>query len=338
MILVTGGTGLVGSHLLASLVKTNDIVRAIHRPNSNIDAVRNVFSYYYTSVDAYFDKVEWVEADILDVDALNNAFNGITHVYHAAAIVSFRPEDYLKMRKINIEGTANIVNFSIEKNIQKLCFVSSVAAIGKAVNGELIDENCEWNSENNPNGYAITKFGAEMEVWRGTQEGLDAVIVNPGVILGGGFWKSGSGQVFEKIYKGFPFYSNGIAGYVDVKDVIKSMILLMNKPIKNERFILVSESISFKELFGDIAVELGKKQPYFKVTKLMSSIMWPVFKLLSFLTRKPPILTKNSAKTIHKISNYSSEKIKKEIDLSFMSIKESIGYNSALFLKDLDNN
>jgi len=200
MILVTGGTGLVGAHLLYQLALTNDKIRAIHRKNSNLKAVENVFSYYTNDYKKQFKKIEWIEADIIDVSSLEKAFKNITYVYHCAAIVSFDKKDYQQMRKVNIEGTANIVNFSLAHNIQKFCFVSSIATIEKKAHlpssqreetTQLIDETDEWNTETNNYGYAITKYGAEMEVWRATQEGLDVVIVNPGVILGSGFWHSG---------------------------------------------------------------------------------------------------------------------------------------------------
>lgn len=338
MILVTGGTGLVGSHLLATLVKTNDNVRAIHRAKSNIDAVKHVFSYYFDAVDDYFSKIEWVEADITDVSSLKAAFDGISYVYHAAAVVSFNPDDYFAMRKINIEGTANIVNFCIAQSVRKLCYVSSVAAVGKALNDEMIDEKCEWNSENSNYGYAITKFGAEMEVWRGTQEGLDAVVVNPGVILGGGFWNVGSGQIFKKVYGGLSFYTEGITGYVDVRDVVDVMIQLMHSAVINERYILVSENWSFKELFSTIADEFKMKKPSIKITKFISSISWPIFKVLSFFTGKPPILTKTSAKSIHKDNLYSNKKITETCGVEFRSLEDSIKYNTKLYQSDLQHN
>lgn len=187
MILVTGGTGLVGAHLLAALSKEHNTIRATHRGNSNLDAVKKVFSYYFDDITPYFSKIEWVEANIIDTTSLEPAFVNVEYVYHCAAMISMNPKAYRAMRKANIDGTANVVNFSIAQNVKKFCYVSSIAAVGRPMNGGLIDESCEWNIETSNYGYAITKYGAEMEVWRGTQEGLDAVIVNPGIILGAGF-------------------------------------------------------------------------------------------------------------------------------------------------------
>ena len=335
MILVTGGTGLVGSHLLYQLSLENDTIRAIYRSNSNLKAVKNVFSYFSKDFENLFNKIEWVEADITDVVALEKAFYNITEVYHAAALVSFDPKDYNKLRKINIEGTANIVNLSIENNIKKLCFVSSIAAVGKSINSKFINENNEWDIEKSNYGYAISKYGAEIEVWRASQEGVPVVIVNPGVILGAGFWNAGSGKIFSKIYKGFNFYTKGITGYVSVNDVVKAMLLLMKSNIKNERFILVAENISYQEIFNKIALKFNKKQPTIKITNYLSEIGWRLEKVKSILTGKPPLLTKHSAKSIHQKRYFSSEKIKTTLNFKFEPISKSISAICKLYLKDI---
>ncbi|WP_299528173.1 SDR family oxidoreductase [uncultured Lutibacter sp.] len=324
MILVTGGTGLVGAHLLYHLLLENDNVKAIHRAKSDLLAVKNVFSYYSNDFEAIFQKIEWVEADITDVCLLEEAFENVTEVYHSAALVSFNPKDYKEMRKINIEGTSNIVNLCIAEKVKKLCFVSSIATIEKSVKSKIIDEDCEWNPETNNYGYAISKYGAEMEVWRASQEGVEVVIVNPGVILGAGFWHNGSGNIFSKIKSGLPFYSEGITGFVSVNDVVKSMILLMSSELKNERYILISENISFKEVFFKIADEFNKKRPSIKVTKLMSAIGWRLEKIKTVLTGRPPMLTKQSSKSIHNKQYYSSEKIIKALNYKFEPISETI--------------
>ena len=324
MVLVTGGTGLVGSHLLYQLSLENDAIKAIYRKNSNLAAVKKVFSYFSEDFETLFKKIEWIEADIMDVFSLELAFENVTEVYHSAAFISFNPKDYKIMRKINIDGTANVVNFCIDKKVQKLCFVSSVAAVGKSLNKQPISEANEWDIETSNYGYAITKYGAEMEVWRASQEGVPVVIVNPGVILGAGFWKSGSGQLFSKIKSGMKFYTEGSAGYVGVNDVVKIMVQLMKSTIENERYILVAENVSFKTLFTQIAENLNKKPPSVKVSKLMSAIGWRLDWLKSFLTGSSPILTKQTAKTIHQQRNYTSEKIKKALNYQFEPIEETI--------------
>ena len=199
MILVTGGTGLVGSHLLFELVHTNENIRAIYRDEAKQVLVKKVFSYYSEESNLLFNKIDWVKADLLDIPTLTEVFTGITHVYHCAALISFDPKDYHKLRKINIEGTANIVNLCIANTISKLCYVSSISTLGKKENHSHINEETHWNPDADNSVYGISKYGAEMEVWRGTQEGLKTVIVNPGLILGPGLWNSGSGLLFKEV-------------------------------------------------------------------------------------------------------------------------------------------
>ena len=334
MILVTGGTGLVGSHLLFVLAKQGEKIVAIHRKNSDLEAVNNVFSYYSDDFEQLFNSITWVEADINDISALSIAFEGVTKVYHSAALISFSSKEYRKMRKINIEGTANIVNLCIANQVEKLCFVSSVAAIGKPLIGKDIDEENEWNVADNNYGYAITKHGAELEVWRAGQEGVAIVIVNPGVILGSGYWASGSGKLIDKSYKGFPFYTEGITGFVDVRDVATIMIQLMNSSINNERYILISESESFKNVFFAIADAFNKKRPTIKVNKLLSGIGWRVNWLLSRFSGKTPIITKQSANSSHNSYYYSNKKLKEALDYEFIPLEETIKTVCKNYLKD----
>lgn len=324
MILVTGGTGLVGSHLLYQLVQENDRVVAIHRKNSDLQRVKRIFSYYSDDYETLFLKIQWKQADITDVFLLEKAFEGVKYVYHASALVSFNLEDYKKMRKINIEGTKNVINLCIDKKIKKLCFVSSIATLGNTYGKNKIDEDSEWGNEKKPSGYAITKHGAEMEVYRASQEGVSVVIVNPGVILGAGFWDKGTGEIFSRVDKGLRFYTTGVTGYVYVKDVARAMILLMKSSIKNQRFVLVAENKSFQEVLNSIAKELHKKKPTLKVSPLISEMVWRLSTFFSLFTRNAPLLNKQTARSIHHISYYSSQKIKDTLQFEFMPIKKVI--------------
>ena len=325
MILVTGGTGLVGSHLLYELSLNNDTIIAIYRSEERVQKTKKVFSYYTEKTEELFSKITWIKADITDITSLKVVFNNaITKVYHCAALVSFDPSDYYLMRQTNIDGTANIINFSIIAKVEKLCFVSSIATIGDAINGEFITEKKEWVLDRDKNSYAITKYGAEMEVWRGSQEGLDVVIVNPGVILGSGFFNEGSGKLFSQMHKGLHFYTEGITGFVGVKDVIKTMINLMESKIKNERFILVSENLSFKTVLYTIANYLEVKKPSVKVGKVATSIFWRLNWVLSKVTRKKVLLSRSSAKSSHNKDFYSSEKISNLLNIEFQKIDSVI--------------
>jgi nucleoside-diphosphate-sugar epimerase len=332
MILVTGGTGFVGAHLLYHLTLKNDHIRAIYRADTSIKQVEKVFSYYTESAKTLFSKIEWVQADITSVPEMILAFENVTSVYHCAALVSFNPKDYIAMRKINIHGTAIVVNLAIDAKVKKLCFVSSIAAIGEGVSGVTVTEENEWDKNNKNHGYAITKYGAEMEVWRASQEGVDVIIVNPGVILGPGYWNSGSGKMFSQIANGFRFYTEGETGFVGVNDVVKSMISFMEGDVKNERFILVSENKSFKDIFFSIADALHKKRPSFKVKPWQTAVFWRIDKIRTFLTGKEPLITKNSAKSAHEKTHYSSEKALKVLGNDFESIEKVIKDTSAFYL------
>ena len=324
MILVTGGTGLVGSHLLYHLTLKNDEIRATYRTKSSLEKVKKVFSYY-TSDTSLFDKIEWCKADITKVPDMILAFKSVNQVYHCAAFISFNSKDYIEMRKVNIHGTAIVVNLCIDAKVDKLCYVSSIAAVGDAKIGqEFIDETCEWNKELDNSGYSITKFGGEMEIWRASQEGVDVVIVNPGVILGSGFWDAGSGKLFSQVYHGFNYYTEGVTGFVSVQDVVKAMIQLVNSSIKNERFILVSENKTYKEVLFAIADAFGKKRPSVKIKKGQTELFWRFAWVVSKITGVTPLLSKYSARSAHTISKYSSKKIKEKLDFNFEDVQDSI--------------
>ncbi len=331
MILVTGGTGMVGAHLLYFLLKQNQsakeenrTVRAIHRKNSDVASVKNIFVLYSPEANLLFDKIEWVEADITDIPALTTAFEGVTQVYHCAALVNFNPAKYKLLKKINVDGTANIVNLCLAKNVRKLCYVSSVATFGSPAPGVWTDENCFWNPDEKNNVYAITKYGAEMEVWRGTQEGLDAVIVNPGIILGTSPHSAGSGIVVGLGSSGIPFYPSGGMGIVDVRDVVEAMILLMNSTVKNEQFIVVGKNVSYKELLTKLALLFNKKPPTKKLPKsimyFLSGVDWISSKI--FRTRRR--IVKATVRSMFKTSYYDASKIKSKLEFSFTPMENTL--------------
>ena len=282
MILVTGGSGLVGSHLISFLLKEGKKVRALYRNNHPAITDANL---------------EWCKGDILDVLDLEEAMVGITHVYHCAAIVSFNPKDKKQLYQTNVEGTANIVNACIDANIDKLLYVSSVAALGKVTEGKPINETMTWTEASGNSEYGKTKYLAEMEVWRGIGEGLNAVIINPTIILGVADWDKGSAGIFKSAYNEFPWFTNGVSGFVDVADVVKAMVLLMDSPVVAERFIVNGTNITYKELFSEIAIQFGKKPPTKEVTKLIAAIVWRLEAIKGLLSRKKPLLTKETAHT-----------------------------------------
>lgn len=306
------------------LLKENANVRAIHRKNSNIKAVKKVFALYTAEVDSLFNKIEWVEANITDIPALTLAFENIIKVYHCAAFISFDPSKYKVLKKANVEGTANIVNLCLASNIEKLCYVSSVATLGSNLKDQLISEETPWNPDAKNSVYAITKYGAEMEIWRGTQEGLDAVIVNPGLILGTSPDGGGSSIIISLGASGIPFYPSGAMGIVDVQDVVKTMILLMNSEVKNEQFILVGENLTYKDLLTRLAPMFDKKPPTKKLPKnimfFLSGMDWLSNKLFNTKRR----IVKATVRSMFTISLYDMFKIKNTLGFQFTPTEETL--------------
>ena len=334
MILVTGGPGLVGSHLLYQICQSETKVRAIKRSQSNTNLIRQVFSYYTEKANQFFEKIEWVNADLLNIPELDLAFQGVTKVYHCAAWISFNPKHKKKMMQTNIEGTKNIVNLCLAYRIHKLCHVSSVASLGRPSDGAASNENSPWVNSPENSCYAQSKYYSEIEVWRGVEEGLNAVIICPAIILGPGKWEKGSSMIFKQVWRGLSFYTSGTNGFVDVRDVINVMIQLMESKIKSERFILCSENIPFKKIFDYIAESMGREKPQVKLGPFLNAIGWRVAKIISIISRKTPLITKEIVLAGNSISIYENKKIKRALNYQFKPVQQSCKDFSTLFIQE----
>ena len=311
MVLVTGASGLVGKHLIQALVQKGTPVTGLYR------SAIPVFD------DA--EKANWIQADILDIVALEEAMQGMQQVYHCAAIVSFDSKNTKQLDKTNIEGTANVVNACLNQGIEKLLFVSSVAALGRIRENEAINETMNWTEETSNSAYGKSKYLAEMEVWRGIGEGLNAVIVNPVIILGSGDWLKGSSAIFKSAYDEFPWYTEGKSGFVDVIDVVKAMVLLMESTINAQRFIISSDNIGYREIFTMIAHAFHKKPPHKKVTKLIAEIVWRLEAVKSWFTKKTPLLTKETANTARANVSFDNTKLLEQLPgFSYQPLSNSI--------------
>lgn len=338
MIFVTGGTGMVGAHLLYDLVSNGEKVRALKRPGSNTQRAEKIFAYYSTEYQALFQKIEWVDGDILEKEKLRELLTGADQIYHAAAIVSFDAKDRDTMIHNNSEGTANLVDVALALHIPRFCHVSSVSAIGTPPEGIEANENHPWRNSRDHTAYAESKYRSEMEVWRAVFQGLNVVIVNPSVILGPGDWNTGSSLLFSTVWKGMRFYSKGGTGFVDVRDVTMAMRRLMDDDVwetcKNQRYILNAENIPYRELFGQIADCLKVKRPqYFAGNSLLKlAVCLSGFK--SFFTGIRPAITRETARSANKLSYYDGSKICREIGFQYTPIKTAITNISGLFLKD----
>lgn len=336
MILVTGGTGLLGSHLLYLLTSTDKKVRAIKRAKSNLDSVKKTFAYYSENAEELFQKIEWVEGDVLDIYSLIEAMKGVEHVYHCAAEVSFSGEEIESMKRINVEGTANVVNACLDRNIKKLCHVSSIAALGKT-SVKQITEDTPWKTNYKVSNYSLSKYSAEREAWRGIAEGLDTIIVNPSVIIGPGNWNKGSSNMFTGSFKGIKYYTEGSTGFVDVRDVAKAMAQLMESEIKNERFIISGQNSTYKDFFDLVHDNFEKQKPSIKAGKLLSNFAWIASKFSSYLTGKNPLITKETARAAHDQHHFSNEKIKEVLGFEFTPLSKTVKETCEFFLKDIQN-
>jgi dihydroflavonol-4-reductase len=324
MILVTGGTGLVGSYLLYELTRRGHKVRALLRPGKKPYETSKILECLSAKNENLAHLVEWVEGDVLDPFSLQQAMQGVEYVYHCAAYISFNPRELHAMLAINIEGTANVVNACLENSVKKLCHVSSIAALGQAEKGEMIDENAKWKTSRINSGYAISKYGGEREVWRGIEEGLNAVIVNPSVIMGAGCHEKATNSLFHSIKNFLPFYTTGVNGYVDVRDVVSAMIMLMESPVQSERFVLNSENLTLREFFIKTADILGKPHPRFALNRSILNILAWVDETRSRLTSTKPFLTRENVRAVMSKSYYSAEKFRSAFTYSFIPISDSL--------------
>jgi dihydroflavonol-4-reductase len=318
-VLITGANGLVGSNIARKFVEANFEVFALCRLGCDKSLLDDILS-----------KITIIEGDILDVSSLEKALSNIDYVIHAAAVVSYSPKDRDQMYKVNVEGTANVINICLEKKIKKLCYVSSIAALGKPHStteqalGGTIDENQKWEDSPLNSHYAKSKFLGELEVWRGEAEGLKTIVVNPSVILGEGDWSKSSTQLFKYVYDEHTFYTEGNLNYVDVKDVVEAIFQLTVSEIYNEKFILNGGTIIYKDFFERVAKVFRKKPPTRAISPFFIEILWRVEAIRSFFTQKSPLITKETSKNSRTKFAYKNDKIRKALNFEFTNLDNTI--------------
>ncbi|HOG04812.1 MAG TPA: NAD-dependent epimerase/dehydratase family protein [Paludibacter sp.] len=323
MILVTGATGLVGGHLLWHLLQQHEEIVAIKRSSSNMNTIHTVFKFYTKNPDEHLKKIAWRIADVNDYNSLQKAMSGIEQIYHCAAIVSLGKQDN-NIDDVNVSGTRNMVELALAHKVKKFCYVSSIAACGFSHKGEMIDEETPFQSSTHKTPYAVSKHAAEQEIWKGIEKGLKAIIVNPGVILGVSGAKSSSMLLFHQVKRGFMFYTLGGSGYVDVQDVVKAMILLMDSDIHSERFILVGENNSNQEILNWMATGFNKPKPFIKVGRRLITVIGFLSEISGKIFKYTPLLDRSMGVSATNRSYYSSQKIKDAIGYQFNPISNCI--------------
>ena len=329
-VFVSGSTGLLGSHLLAELLKRECSIQAMYRSPKSIEEVKEIIDHYALS--SQWDRIKWVKADVLDVDRLQELMEGVDQVYHCAALVSFDPSDAARLQKINVEGTQNMLNAAMIKKVKSFLHVSSTAAIGKGNPKDICTEENEWDNSDEISDYSKSKFSSEREVWRAQEEGLETIIVNPCVIIGPGDPEKSSGTLFSTMSSGLKFYTEGGNAFVDARDVADIMVQLMNSNIRNERFLCIGENLKFREVFNMIADEMGVRRPYIKANAFMTGLVWRLMKIMSILTAKAPKITSESAASSHRTVLFSNDKVKDYLQYNFINIEDAIK-NSVAFMK-----
>lgn len=326
--LVTGATGMVGARICLDLLLQGKKVTGLRREHASNAILERTFAKH----PHLLKSITWKKGDVTDVITVYEALEDIQDVYHAAGLVSFDPRDRDLLHSVNELGTANMVNMSLERGVKHFCHISSVAALGRTGEEKLVDEQSTWKNSSYNSRYAISKYGAEREVWRGMEEGLSVLIVNPTVILGPANWHSGSGLLFRAVWEGLKFYPVGTTGFVDIGDVSQFAISLMEKEAFGERFILNSENISYLELFTLIAEALQKPAPSIKVSPALAALAWRIERLRSRLTGNAPVITRETAHTSSASWYFDGEKAMRTTGLTYRSVKESVREWAEVFL------
>jgi dihydroflavonol-4-reductase len=321
-VLVTGGTGFIGAHIVRALIEAGyEHIFCTYRSDSRLDLLNGIR-----------DKIELVQMDVNDLVAVIDIMSSMDYVIHAAAVVSFNTSDKKLMLKTNVEGTGNIVNIALESSIRKMVYISSIAALGRTVSQELIDETAKWIPSKFNTNYAISKYQAEREVWRGYQEGLPVIILNPTQVVGPGFWQKGSPRIIHHIFNGLPYYPPGINGFVDVRDVAKMVVLALESPIYGERIICNAENTSFENVFQQVAKELDVKPPRKTLPIAFIGLARRYFLFKSWFTGQKPIVTRESLRTAYHSFSYDNTKSRELFGMDYRKLEDTIQHTCRLYL------
>lgn len=334
MIFVSGATGLVGSHLLFELCQTKTKIRATFRDKSRMENVKHVFRYYSDDADMLFEKIEWIPLNLFELEDVIKATKDCSQIYHCAAIVSFNPANKKETIRLNELMTKNIIEAALFHSIFDFCHISSIATLGRMPNNGYIDETVKYDKSDSHSAYSIGKFKAEVLVLEAQKRGLKPLIVKPSVIIGPGWWKEGSGKFYSVINSGLPFYTNGQTGFVDVRDVAKAMVLLMDSNIRNTDFLISAQNMSYQDFFTKIARSLHKEPPKIKISAFVSMIVWPFAEFFAAIAGKEPVMNRYTARTSQSKYQFSGEKLTNTIDFNYRNMDLSISEFGNFFIKD----
>lgn len=323
-IFITGATGLIGSHLCKHFIDAGHAVVALKRENSNLGLLYD-----------YAEQIEWKLGDITDPKSLEGIFSTIDYVIHSAAMISFEEDNQQTMIQVNVNGTMNVLKEAKESNVQKFCLISSSAALGKPLKGQLIDENINTETSIKNTHYARSKYLAEQATWSAGKSGLPILILNPPVVLGAGDWTQSSGRLIDYVWKRKSFYPSGIVNVVDLRDLVHMLDQLLFSDVTNEQFIVSGHSIYYKEFFEKTALKMNCTPPKLKLSKFFAEVLWRLEKARSKLTGSKPFITKETARSSSSEYRYSNYKILKSTNLEFRALEDTIDYVCQAYLNDL---
>lgn len=335
MVLVTGATGILGSHVVYSLLNRGKKVVAARRSGSSTSDIERLFGYYGAT--DLLRQIEWRDPDLSDAFSIEGALEGVEEVFHCAGFVSFNPRDKKELMLHNEVATRNIVNACLFKGVKALCFSSSLATIRNPdATGEL-NESVFWKASGRESDYAISKHNAEREVWRGIEEGLPAVIVNPGVLLSPGFWTRSSSRLFPRCHKGNKFYSSGTTGYIGAADAAEVMVELMERKRYGERYILIEGNYGYKEVFSKIQGCMNIPPPRFRVRKWQLKAGQKALAALAFFTGKEPEITRPVVDSLLNRRTYSNQKLLAEGGFKLTPVPDVISEICRIYLSERSN-
>ncbi|MEO0403368.1 MAG: NAD-dependent epimerase/dehydratase family protein [Bacteroidota bacterium] len=331
MVFVSGGTGLVGMHLIASLLSDGQQVVAGKRANSDLSAIRDFLKYSLPNVPGAFESIQWRDVDLEDRASFAIAMKDCNAIYHAAAMVSFHSKDFSRMVEFNVGSTRTMVDYALDHDVTFFGYVSSVAALGREEN-KPITESTEWKYDENNSTYAGSKYNAELEVWRGIEEGLNAYMVNPSIIMGIGDFTRSSAEIFKQVKKGMPYYPGGNNGFVAVQDVVEVLRHMCEKEAPSRRYMLVAENWSYQHLFDLVANAVNGKSPNKQAPLWTMKLYWRIQQIKELFTGKRAFVTRESLRNANQKYTYDATKVKNELNYQFQDVKEVIKETGEYFL------
>jgi len=320
MIGVTGANGLLGSFIVRKLIAEGASFIAFKRKDSDVSILNDLG-----------DRIQWRQLDVLDPVTMDDALQGITSVIHAAAMVSFNPRQELAIARINTEGTRNLVNACLANEIRHFVHISSVGALGRTKGQKVIDETNKWIEDERHNPYASSKYHAELEVFRGQEEGLRTVILNPSVILAPADWQKSSARLFKYVWDEPLFYIDGSLNYVDVRDVATAVWLAFNSGTENERFIVSAGAVSFKDFFDGVARRFARRPPMIRLNRNLLKLAAGFEAVSSKIRRSEPRITPDTARLAGTFFEFQNSKIKEQLNLEFHSFEETLDWCCAFY-------